>query len=470
MPTDASILPPPSPEHRRIAAGQFDRANQVIAAGLYDYGIQLLLACCQLDPANLIYRQRLRQTQKAKYQNNLRGRRLAFLTTLPAKARLKAALQAHDYLRALAVGEEILVQNPWDTGVQLNMAEAARRLDLLDLAAWILEQARQRDPQDRLVNRTLAGLYEARGHFQQAQELWALVAQADPRDPEARHKVAVLAANADQARQSSMEVGEWGKGVGSSNPSVEGAAGQEPTAIQALEEQIAQDPTNAPSYLQLARLHRQAGRLDEAQSVLRRGLGPTGNRFELTTELVELDIEPFRHNLAIVEEKLKAQPADAGLREIRERLLKEINTRELELYRRQADRFPRNQTFRFELGVRLLRAGQMDEGIEELEEVEAESGHYWQARFYLGHCYNYRNNWPLAERSFEEALLHVPPAEEAARKELLFQLAQGAANAGDLAKAIDIGRGLAGVDAEYRAIGQRVREWQDRLESPEQEE
>lgn len=466
MTANASILPPPSPEHRRIAAGQFDRANQVIAAGWYDYGIQLLLVCCQLDPANLIYRQRLRQSQKARYQNNLRGRRLAFLTTLPGKARLKAALRTHDYLKALALGEEILVQNPWDTGVQLHMAEAARRLDLLDLAAWILEQARQRDPRDRLVNRTLAGLYEACGHFQQAQELWALVTQADPRDPEARHKVAVLAANADQARQSSAEVGQWGKAVGPS-PSTEAPPRQEPPVLQALEEQIAQDPTNAEAYLQLARLHRRAGRLDEAQAVLGRGLGPTGNRFELTTELVELDIEPFRQNLAIVDEKLKAQPADAGLRDIRERLVKEINTRELDLYRRQADRFPRNPAFRFELGVRLLRAGQMDEGVEELEEVPAGSGHYWQARFYLGHCHNYRNNWPLAERCFEEALLHVPPAEEAARKELLFQLAQGAANAGDLAKAIDIGRGLAGVDAEYQAIGQRVREWQVRLQSPD---
>ncbi|HZT80339.1 MAG TPA: hypothetical protein VFA26_08960, partial [Gemmataceae bacterium] len=88
---DASILPPPSPEHRRAAAGQFERANQVIAKGDFDYGIQLLLSCCKLDPANLIYRQRLRLTEKRKYNNNLRGSRLAWLTTWTAKARLKAA-------------------------------------------------------------------------------------------------------------------------------------------------------------------------------------------------------------------------------------------------------------------------------------------------------------------------------------------------------------------------------------------
>ncbi len=52
----------PSPEHRRVAAGQFERANQVVATGNFDYGIRLLLSCCQLDPSNLIYRQALRRT------------------------------------------------------------------------------------------------------------------------------------------------------------------------------------------------------------------------------------------------------------------------------------------------------------------------------------------------------------------------------------------------------------------------
>src|SRR5437879_4793793 len=86
-----SLVPRPSPEHRRVAAGQFERANQVIASGNFDYGIQLLVTCCKLDPANLIYRQALRKTEKKKFNNNLRGSRLAFVTTSAAKTKLKAA-------------------------------------------------------------------------------------------------------------------------------------------------------------------------------------------------------------------------------------------------------------------------------------------------------------------------------------------------------------------------------------------
>src|SRR5437763_12071999 len=142
--SNPSILPPPNPEHRRVAAGQFERANQVVATGNYDYGIRLLLSCCKLDPANLVYRQALRRTEKAKYRNHLRGSWFAWLTAWPVRAKMKAAMGGRDYLRVLEHGEQILMRNPWDVGAQMGMAEAADTLGLLDLAIWNLEQARQK--------------------------------------------------------------------------------------------------------------------------------------------------------------------------------------------------------------------------------------------------------------------------------------------------------------------------------------
>src|SRR5262245_53800926 len=93
-----SALPPLTPEHHRIAAEQFQRANQILDSGNYDYAIQLLLACCKLEPANLIYRKALRKTQKAKFNNNLRGSTFSKLTTSAGKARLMGAKRAKDYL------------------------------------------------------------------------------------------------------------------------------------------------------------------------------------------------------------------------------------------------------------------------------------------------------------------------------------------------------------------------------------
>jgi tetratricopeptide (TPR) repeat protein len=485
-PSDSS-LPAPNPEHRRVATGQFDRANQVVATGNYDYGIRLLLSCCKLDPANLIYRQALRRTEKAKYRNNLRGSWFAWLTTWPVRARLKAALRGRDYLKALEQGERILMRNPWDVSAQMDMAEAADSLGLLDLAIWNLEQARQKQARDANLNRALARLYEKRGNFTQAMALWDLVRKGRPGDNEAAQKLKDLAVHDTIVR------GHYEAAVGAKPPEAEAEDGNNVEAPPAqrnvegprrtpsreaavpqgadrtereaapLHARLRDDPTNANLYLQIARVYRRADQLEQAHAVLKEGLGPTGQAFDLTMEIADLEIEPFRRNLAITEEKLKTDSEDPELRRLRIHLRKEINTRELEVFRQKADRYPTELGYRYEVGLRLLRAGQIDEAIHELQTARADPRFRWQSLLYLGHCFKARNNWRLAERNFEEALQNLPAAETATRKDLLFALAEGHAEAGNLARAVDVANELANLDFSYRNISQLLDQWQAHL-------
>ncbi len=142
--------------------------------------------------------------------------------------------------------------------------------------------------------------------------------------------------------------------------------------------------------MQLARLYRQANRLEQAHAVLTEGLGATSNAHELTAELTDLEIEPFRQNLAITEDKLAASPDNEELKHIRLHLRKEINTRELDLHRMRADRFPSEMSHRYEVGVRLLRAGQIDEAIRELQAARADIRYRWQSSLHLGYCFRRR--------------------------------------------------------------------------------
>jgi tetratricopeptide (TPR) repeat protein len=493
----------PKPEHRAAAAGQFERARQVIATGNFDYGIELLRTCCKLDPGNLPYRQMLRQTEMTKYNNNKYGSRLALLTTSGSKAKILAAKRAGDYLKVLEYGEEALVRNPWDTGVLLDMAEAAEHAGLLDVAVWTLEQARLKDPNQATVNKALARLYEKRGNFNQAIGLWELVRKSNPKDAEARNKAKDIAASATIARGGYGGVAPGGK-VGSSprlpvqrpEPAADAGSTEPPAAsaegtptpeatnppdsqapplsratsdrysqeAAALQARIANDPTIVNHYLQLAGLYRRSRKFDQAKAVLEQGLGPTGNSFELTSELVDLAIEPFRVDLAILEEKVRAHPEDQELRHNRDRFVKEVNTRELEWYRLKADRFPTEKSLRFELGVRLFRAGQLDEAIRELQNIRSDPRHTWRALLHLGYCFSSRNNWRLAQRNFEEALKALPGGEDAARKEILFQLAKGCADAGDFTQALELGYELANLDFGFGDIGRLLDEWQTRSE------
>ena len=180
----------PSPEQRRQAALHFDRGNQLVATGAIAGGIRLLLECTRLDPANLLYRQALRRADKARFGNRKSAGWLAWCWSWPVRAGCAGPSRPGATSRCSIWASAFSVRNPWDVSTQLEMANAAELLGLLDLAVWNLEQARHGKPDDPDVNRRLARLYERRGNFTQSLDLWDRVRKAAPHDEEASRKLA----------------------------------------------------------------------------------------------------------------------------------------------------------------------------------------------------------------------------------------------------------------------------------------
>ena len=134
--------------------------------------------------------------------------------------------------------------------------------------------------------------------------------------------------------------------------------------------------------------------------------------------------------------------------------------RETELFRAKAERFPNETGHRLDLGLRLLKLDKIDEAIAELQVARRDDRLKGKASLYLGLCFRKRNNWRLAQRNFEEALpLLTTTADESTRKEVLFQLATGSAENGELPRAMDLGHELANIDFAYKNIGKLLDEW-----------
>jgi tetratricopeptide (TPR) repeat protein len=469
-----TTLPKLTVEQRRAASGQFERANQVLKGGDHEYGLQLLLECCKIDPANLIYRQALRQSQRAWYQYNEKGQPFAYLRSIWTRFSLKKAMLRGEFREALVLCELVFMRNPWDLSVHLIMAEAFQGLTWHDHALWTLEQIRPFHAKDVNVNRPLARLYERRGNFNQAIALWEMVHKIEPDDPEACRKAKDLAASATIAKgryeEAVKEETSKAVNVDDETSAERPALGKTAEVVMPVQrqsreieqqlERIQKNPKNANGYLQLAHHYRKADQLDKARDVLKQGMEATANHFEIVQAIFDLDIEPFRRDLAVTEEQLRTSPSDKELLAIREKLTKEINTRELEYHRRRSDRYPTDTAARFEMGLRLLRAGQSDEAIKELQSIRTDPRFHGQAVFYLGLCFQSRKNWRLAQRNFEEALQHLGPSESFLRKETMYLLAVGYAGAGELERAIDLGCELANLDFNYKNIGSLLDEWQ----------
>lgn len=482
---DTPALPPLTAEQKRIAADSFARAKEAIASGGLDYAISLLLTCCKLDPGNFFYRQTLRKAQKDKYGNNLRGSRFAFFTTPRWKAKAKAAKRGRDYLKVLEHGEQVLCRNPWDVGIQMDMSEAFDALGLGELAVFSLDQARQKNPRDATLNRALARLFEKRGDFQKAIALWQVVREVAPNDVEAAHKAKDLAASETIKRGQYVEAASGSKEspvIGRIEARATEGKDRGSREAQPLLQRIEADPTEPSLYIQLATTYRKYNQDDRARATLQQGLGPTGNAYQIQLALMDLDLAPVRKNLELADVRLKKlrermkdpdrdkseddEPlTEAELVTLRGKLAKEVNAREIELYRLKADRSPTDLSQRYELGLRLMKADLYDEAIAELQQARKEERLRWRAGLSLGMCFRKRNNWRLAQRNFEEALAAVPESEEGGRKELLYQLATGAAEQDDLARAIDLGHELANLDYSFKGIGKLLDDWNDRLQN-----
>jgi serine/threonine protein kinase len=206
-----------TPEQEKVAAGQFERARQVLDSGNFDYGIDLLLNCCKLDPANIVYRQRLRQAQK---ENPAVSGWMTGLQSLLARGKLKAVKLSGNPLKVLELGEQVLTLSPTDLGAQTAMAEAAVQLGLIQLAVWLLEQAHNDHSADPALNRSLGRLYEQRGHFRRAVACWKRVLKEVPSDVEAGQKIKDLAALETLGRVRDQSVREGRGGKASSSPTV----------------------------------------------------------------------------------------------------------------------------------------------------------------------------------------------------------------------------------------------------------
>jgi tetratricopeptide (TPR) repeat protein len=464
-------LQPPSEEDQNLAKTHFQYAHRAAAGGNYDLAVQFLRSSCKLEPAKLAYRQALRKAQRAKYKNNKRGSLLAPLTTFLDRLRMRGAAAREDHRKVLECSEAILARNPWDKGAQLLAARAAEALRLPVIAIWILQQARDKYPKDATVNRALARLLEREGYFEQAMHLWELVRQAVPTDHEAQNKVKQLGASETIARGNYGEAVKESEGS-SEEPAVDPSATPPPQTrklapvkarMAAVKEKktAEAEPSSPEDYLRRAASSRRNGRLDEAKAILERGLAAVGQVPPLVLALEDLQIEALRRERATLEAKARAHPGDDAGRALA-RLDADLNARALAYHRKRAEYDPADNGNRFELGVCLLRTGEVDAAITEFQALRSDARLRWKALLQLGHCFETRKNWALARRNYEEALRLLPAEETAAKKELLLHLAKGHAGAGEYARAVELAVDLADMDFNYGNVGQLLDEWQRR--------
>jgi tetratricopeptide (TPR) repeat protein len=309
---------------------------------------------------------------------------------------------------------------------------------------------------DPEMNRLYARALRERGMFDQAIAAWQRVLKAKPDDDEARR------ANANLQVERTIKKGGYEEAETSTDLMVDKEAQSErmhgTVAIsreQQLEKLIAKKPEEIATYLELADLHTREERYPEAEEVLTRALQVSGGDVGIREKVEDAQLRGARQNLRVAEKSAQEEKTPAAVN-LYNKMRTELNNLELEVYRSRVERYPSQLGYRFELAVRLKRAGQFKEAIPKFQEASADPKRKAQVHVELGECFQHIKQYPLAMSNYEAAIAAVPDRDIDLRKLSLYRAATLAMGLKDVDKAEKYLTQLASLDFAYRDVADRL--------------
>jgi tetratricopeptide (TPR) repeat protein len=297
------------------------------------------------------------------------------------------------------------------------MANACEALHYNEVELRYLKNALEANRKDIEVNRHCARSLARVGQFDQAISCWHRIEELRKGDDEAPRMISEL--TVQKARHVAGIVDEipsvaetaaraHGKSAPAAAPKGEPVRQQpEPAAIplnrrQRLEKEISDHPTIMDNYQELAELFSSEGRFPEAEKVLARALAASGNDLNVREQLENTQIRRVRAQLAVAEKRAASLQSDEA-RELAHRVRSDLNRLELEVFGARCQRYPQNMEVRYELAVRLKRAGNYAEAVRYLTEAQQDAHYNVVAALEMGECLQHLHKYEKALECYRSA-------------------------------------------------------------------
>jgi len=409
--------PIPAATRRRLQQC-FEQGSKSAGQGQFDYAFDMYDMCVKGDPANQLYIKQYLVTIGKKYNDNKKGAGMMSAGKVKvAQANVKKSAMSKDNTGVLAKGWDALRLNPWDTWTLAAMGDAAGELNFDEAQLVYLKQALDVNPADAEINRKCGRALAKQGAFDAAIACWHRVEKAKPGDQEAARAVA------DLAIEKTISKGKYEDAESSQDvraQKLESMAGENKlTPVQRLEKAIAKQPDNLQNYLDLADLHTREERHKESEQVLTKAVEVSGGDISIRERLEDAQLRTARANLAIAKKKAESERTEEALG-LYKKMKKELNSRELEYHRSRSERYPTKLNHKFELGVRLKKAGEFQEAIKLFQAAIGDPKNKARVHLELGECFHQIKQYKLAVQNYESALEHLAEREVDDRKTALY--------------------------------------------------
>lgn len=453
------------PEELKARARDFfDRAADVAYTLNYDYAIELYLDGLSYWPDSLeeghyklrdiAMRRQAAGGKKAGFADSSRFKKLS------AKAPKDAMLKA----------EYLLSKDPAHVGHMQDMIKAAAAGSYLLAGNWmadlLFDLTLQKEKPSINTFILLRDIYIELDNFPRAVQACQNALQMKPKD------AALEASLRDLSAQSTMQRGKYDSD-GDFRESIKDR--QEQEKMQSQDQVVRSDSVKA-DLIADAREEYQAdptvpGKINnlvaalcsieefeyenEAVEILEKAFKESG-QFSFQQHVGEIRIKQWHRKIRGYQEKLKSVPDDQVLKQKLAAAQETASIAELKHYQLCTENYPTDMRLKYEYGKRLLRNKQYDDAIPVLQEARSDPRHRIPALAGIGQCFFFKEWYPDAVETFEQALESVENKESATAKELLYNLGRAHEADGKLDDALTVFRRVAQLEFNFSDVRQRV--------------
>lgn len=391
---------PLTPGQRRKLQQCYEFGQQKNKQGDFQYAHQMYEQCVAGDPANLVYVDAMLANLRARYDNNKRKARVK-----SARTDFKKALGDKAWKEVLVQGLQLLGENPWDIPTLRGMAEACAAQHFNEVELRYLRMALDANPKDPDVNKHCAQSLTRMGQYDQAIACWHRVEENPSHKGEAQRKISELtllksriaAGYADPAHAGGGQNSTASKSAAAAkanDPSKSTPTPSQPAStaklspqdeIRGLELAIEKNPGDVKLYLALAEQLRKVHRTIDEEKTLRRALQVSGNDLSVRERFEDVQIRRAKHEVEVAEELHSREPSSEHADVLQQKRL-QLNRLELAHFQARSERYPQDLGVRFELAVRLKRAGNFEQAAVYFEEASGEPKIAASALVQQGEC------------------------------------------------------------------------------------
>lgn len=431
------------------------KADEALRRRNYDFAVELYRQLIDLSPDLGDARAGLRRALKKRHEQKRGGKLFRAVSGALPLTKAKSMHKLGKFGAASKALEDYLATNPVDEEANLLLGMCLEEQEYFHSARAVYEFVAEIAPKNTEGLKRAGSMLQRTGDPHGALEYYERALSADPRDQEALKARKNLAAETALVASRADSVGHSRELIKDKDQAKTLERAQRlvlsedelKDELEKLEARFADDASNPDLMMEMAGVLEKLKEPDAALDLVRRAQSYRRDSFDICCKLGDLE--------AKVQKRRIAKADKAGDTERASQLEEKLFELEMKDAQRRVEMRPSDANLRLTLGKRLLKVGDVDAALAELQKCQEEPRTREEAVFLLGRCFQEKGIHDLAIKQFEKALESRSKIDGRA-KEILYHLGSLAEAKGDLEAARGHFIRIYEVDIAYRDVAAKM--------------